>query len=494
MSIEINDEDPFTLVSVGHLSDKTVLEINIANPFTNYNSLREYLINKSNTSIVVILSNNVSFDTISLVDCPQICAIYNEQLVCLYCLPEILSSVNTYLKSKQKEDVEQISSRSFLSILLSIAHKFWFLIGVVLSICAAYSFPEIGKSGGYIRSEWTIKYGCVVLVFFLTGLSLKTRQLAKEFLRIRLHALIQIYSLIVIPFIVYGLAILLTRTSMNKALIFGVIIMASTPTTISSNVVMTKNALGNEYVALLNAMLGNLLGIFISPALILFFMKNSVFDSLSNSSRTQLTINYSNVVKNLSLTVLVPLSIGQIIHLLWTKQVTLIREKFYFTHLNSIALLLMIWAVFSTAFATRSFQTIHTKDLSMLILLDAILYILFSLLIFLIARFPCQSWQFSEKDTIPIMFCGSTKTLAMGISLINALYGNNNQSINGLFSLPLIIYHAEQLIMGAIEVIILKNWMKTKLKTNTLSNTLNSRSSSENKLKTEEFEVINVKR
>ncbi|CAF3865999.1 unnamed protein product, partial [Rotaria sordida] len=50
------------------------------------------------------------------------------------------------------------------------------------------------------------------------------------------------------------------------------------------NVVMTKNAMGNEYSALLNAALGNALGIFISPALVFYFMSNPIVNSLPDSS------------------------------------------------------------------------------------------------------------------------------------------------------------------------------------------------------------------
>ncbi|CAF3920994.1 unnamed protein product, partial [Rotaria sp. Silwood1] len=60
--------------------------------------------------------------------------------------------------------------------------------------------------------------------------------------------------------------------------------MACTSTTISSNVVMTKNGMGNEYSALLNAALGNVLGIFISSALVFYFMSNPTVNSLPSSS------------------------------------------------------------------------------------------------------------------------------------------------------------------------------------------------------------------
>ncbi|CAF4071608.1 unnamed protein product [Rotaria sordida] len=496
MSIEKNDENLFELVWLGNSSDKILSEINFTSEFTNNNQLKEYIIDKSDCSIIVILSESMSVDITSLIKYSQICAIYNEKLICLYCLPRMISSVDIYMKNKQQEEIKQKKSdQLYLSNILLIIRKYWFLIGLPISILIAYSFPNVGKTGGYIRSEWTVKYGCIILIFFLQGLSLRTKQLANEVLRIRLHIFIQIYSFIIVPFLVYALSLLLTRTSMNKTLIFGIIIMSSISTMISSNVVMTKNALGNEYAALLNAILGNILGIFISPALIFLFMKNSIFDFLSTTSNTQYKLDYSHVIKKLSLTGLVPLFIGQIIQLLWTKKIMYIQKKFYFAELNSLALLTILWSVFSTAFSTGSFQRIQKIDLLILILINCGIYILFSLLIIIIARLPIQHWQFSEKDTIAIMFCGVMKSLSMGILLINALYDNTNQYISGLLSLPLIMYYVVQLSIGAIQVILLKNWIEKKLNkpTQILKHNAHIQSQNEDELKRNESKNINVK-
>jgi sodium/bile acid cotransporter 7 len=51
-----------------------------------------------------------------------------------------------------------------------------------------------------------------------------------------------------IPFFVFGLVLLFLKLHMpiNSLLLIGIVIAASTPTTVSSNVVMTKNAKGNE--------------------------------------------------------------------------------------------------------------------------------------------------------------------------------------------------------------------------------------------------------
>ncbi|UJR23031.1 hypothetical protein I4U23_026057 [Adineta vaga] len=460
MSIEENNQNNFTIIWFANELDQVKPGIKFDKEVTKHDQLKEFIIDKKDSSIIIILSKSQTLDTLSLNELPSICAVYDDKLVCLYSLPENISSVDACMKNCQVEN----SRRFYSSCILPFIRKYRFLIGTLCSIILAYFFPNLGRTGGYIRSEWTVKWGCIILVFFLSGLSLRTRQLLKEFLHFRLHILTQMFSFFIIPFTIYGLGLLLIKLSMNRILIFGIIIMATTSTSISSNVVMTKNALGNEYAALLNAVLGNVLGIFLSPALVFYFMKNPIFDLLSNSDNTEGQIGYGHVIQKLSLTVLLPLFIGQIIHLLWTKHVMYLREKLYFAELNSLAILIIVWSIFCTAFASGSFERLPKRDLFILIFINGVVYVVFSLLIMFTARLPIPYWQFSERDTIAIMFCGAMKSLAMGFPLINALYGNKNPDISGVLSLPLIVNQIEQLLLGAIEVILLKKWITNKAK------------------------------
>lgn len=37
--------------------------------------------------------------------------------------------------------------------------KYWFLLGLMIAIILAIFFPNVARKGGYIRAEWTIKWG-----------------------------------------------------------------------------------------------------------------------------------------------------------------------------------------------------------------------------------------------------------------------------------------------------------------------------------------------
>jgi sodium/bile acid cotransporter 7 len=123
-----------------------------------------------------------------------------------------------------------------LKVFLNLFKKFWFILGLLVVLLCAYLYPRLGATGGIIRAEYTVKYGCVIIIFFLSGLSLPTKNLIDQLFRFRLHLLIQVLSLLIVPFTVFAIALLLAKTSLNKVLISGIMVMASTCTSISTNV------------------------------------------------------------------------------------------------------------------------------------------------------------------------------------------------------------------------------------------------------------------
>ncbi|ORX49485.1 hypothetical protein DM01DRAFT_332576 [Hesseltinella vesiculosa] len=351
--------------------------------------------------------------------------------------------------------------------------KYWFLLGLAIVILLACQFPNVARKEGYIHAEWSIKWGAVIIIFLISGMSLRTRILAQTILRVRLHFLIQFINLVIIPFFVFGLVLLLFKAQvpLSSLLLIGVVIAASTPTTVSSNVVMTKNAQGNEASALMNAALGNALGIFVSPALVSTFQGPLLDATPEDESQNQVggVVDFVSVLKQLGITVMIPLAVGQGFQWMFPEQVAKIKDKWRLSDVSSVCLLLMVWSVFSDAVYSGSFSSVTAKDIVVVAVMNATFYIGFSLFCLLLARLPLPSFintppwvkrlRYSREDTVAVMYCGATKTVAMGVPLINVLYQNANAGIVGVLSTPLLLYHVEQLILGNLEVELLKKWV-----------------------------------
>jgi len=52
----------------------------------------------------------------------------------------------------------------------------------------------------------------------------------------------------------------------------------------------------------------------------------------------------------------------------------------------------------------------------------------------------------ARRDRVPVVFCASQKTLALGITFVGILFENDPNV--GLISLPLVIYHPAQILIG----------------------------------------------
>ena len=123
----------------------------------------------------------------------------------------------------------------------------WLLLAMGLVIGLAYCFPSVGKRGGYIASQWTVTYGAVILIFFVSGLSLPFDKLVKHARNLRLHLIVQTMSFLVTSATFFGIACAArTSSHIDVSTLVGLIATGALPTTISSNVVMTKQAGGDE--------------------------------------------------------------------------------------------------------------------------------------------------------------------------------------------------------------------------------------------------------
>lgn len=366
----------------------------------------------------------------------------------------------------------------------------WFFVLLGIFVMLAYFFPEFAKLHGTLKAEYVISYGAVALIFLISGLSMLTKDLVKNMLNWRAHFTVLSMSFLITSAIIYGIASGIDRANngatIDRYLLVGMIVTHACPTTVSSNVVMTKQAHGNDVLTLCEVFIGNILGAFITPALVQLYLQGQW--AFGNPSRQpngpDLTIQelYANVMKQLGLSVFVPLFVGQVVQNVLPKQTKWTLTTFKLNKVGSFMLIMIMWQSFSTAFAQKAFSSVSHASIIFICFFNIGIYLLFTVFAYMYARpYPIKMllktppnesssktykilynifnpFYYDKRDTVAVMLCGPAKTAALGVSLITSQYGSDNQNL-GILLVPLVLYQAEQVFTAQILVNFMKKWV-----------------------------------
>ena len=104
-------------------------------------------------------------------------------------------------------------------------------------------------------------------------------------------------------------------------------------------------------------------------------------------------------------------------------------------------ILLIIYKSFCDSFESGIFASIKLPDLLLIFLL--VVFLFFSILFF--TGLLSKKLQFNREDQITAQFCGTKKSLVHGSVFYKILF--QNLSINGFILLPIMVYHAFQILI-----------------------------------------------
>ncbi len=134
--------------------------------------------------------------------------------------------------------------------------------------------------------------------------------------------------------------------AIEASVLVGMIVASCIPTTIASNVVMTRNSGGDEAAAIIEVVIGNVVGSVLAPWLIYGFLPSGPeFESLRPAPPTNLGPMYASVMQQLGLSVLLPLAVGQTLRWTWPRQATWILSTFYLPQFCSVLMAMLVWYV-----------------------------------------------------------------------------------------------------------------------------------------------------
>lgn len=314
-----------------------------------------------------------------------------------------------------------------LSALLARAGLDWFLLALLGVVALAYLRPGLGSRASPVAWK-ALTTGGVALVFFFYGLKLSFEDLRAGVRNWHLHLLVQGATFGLFP--VLALAARPFCGGEAEALFWpGLFFLCALPSTVSTSVVMVSIAGGNLPAAIFNASISSLLGIVITPLLVSWFLH-------TGAGGGQLW----GLAQQLLWQVLLPVGAGVLLNArlgAWAG-----RHRAGLRIFDQLTILLIVFTAFCDSFAEGIFSHYQPADILKLSLGMVGLYVLVFGLIWGLSRLL----RFSRADQIVAVFCGSKKSLVHGSVMASLLFPARAA---GLMLLPLMLYHALQIILAS---------------------------------------------
>jgi solute carrier family 10 (sodium/bile acid cotransporter), member 7 len=302
-----------------------------------------------------------------------------------------------------------------------------FFLLLVLMVVLAWLFPGLGSADSALPLGTITTYG-VSLIFFFYGVSLDPEKLRAGLRNWRLHLVIQLTTFVLFPLV--ALVILYFFGTPAEPLWLGFYYLAVLPSTVSSSVVMVSMAGGNVPAAIFNASISSIIGIFVTPVWMAVY---------SNPAAGE--IGLADVIFKLCLQVLLPVVVGVLLHKrlsAWTE-----KNKGWLRKMDQLTILLIVFTAFSASFREKMFDGFTAIEIIFLGMAMLVFFLVMALVMHLLSL----AAGFSREDRITIIFCGSKKSIIQGAVMGKVLLSS---AALGIILLPLMLYHALQLMAGSI--------------------------------------------
>jgi solute carrier family 10 (sodium/bile acid cotransporter), member 7 len=334
----------------------------------------------------------------------------------------------------------------------------WFVLamGIVIIIASQVQVPAAHQA----MKKTVVTYVSVSIVFFITGCTLPTRVLIDNYSRWKIHLFVQIQCFLMTSAIIFGIvsACATNRSFMDPGLLVGMIIGGCLPTTISSNVVMTRQAHGNQALTVVESTIGNFIGPFVSPVLVQMYVSAGAwYTKFLPSSGSNYNEIYRRIFKQLGLSIYLPMVVGQLVQHLFPNPTKKVFGEWKLNKLGSFALLAILWSTFDQAFESGAFSSVKADNKIFIVFISIAYFLIWFTVSFLLSIL----WL-PKEDTISVCYCVPAKSIAIGVPLSSVLFVGLSNTQESKLQIPMVIFQGIQIASASLMTIPFRRWVRTE--------------------------------
>ena len=310
-------------------------------------------------------------------------------------------------------------------IVSSIDPFLTFLIGAVILATLLPARGEVAEALGVATGF------AIAALFFLHGARLSRQAVMAGIGHWRLHL-----AVLGSTFVLFPILGLLTRAGaapfVHEYILAGFLYLCLLPSTVQASIAFTAVAGGNVPAAVCSATLSNVLGVFVTPALV------SVFLHAGGQMGADSALS---AMRSIALQLLAPFIVGHLCRPLLIGLIERYRPLLGIADRTSV--MLVVYTAFSAAVVEGIWGRLSASDLIAVLALSAVLLAV----VVAATNYGGKLLGFSREDRIALVFCGSKKSLVSGVPMAGVLFP---AATVGSIILPLMLFHQMQMMLCAV--------------------------------------------
>lgn len=301
----------------------------------------------------------------------------------------------------------------------------YYLFLLLGTVVLASFWPASGVGADIVDK---VAYFAVALLFFLYGAKLNTSAIVAGIANWRLQGLVFGFTYVVFPICGLALAAILSPW-IEEELAIGIVYLSILPSTVQSSIAFTSIARGNVPAAVCAASMSNVLGVFLTPALVAVLLHASG-DGISLDS-----------ILDIGLQILAPFILGQLLRPFVGGFIS--RHSVLTQVVDRGSILIIVYSAFSAGVIAGIWDEVGPVSLAIIIAANVVLLAV----VMVSTIWAGKAAGLNHADRLTLLFCGSKKSLASGLPMANILFAGQAVS---MIILPLMLFHQIQLFVCAI--------------------------------------------
>lgn len=297
------------------------------------------------------------------------------------------------------------------------------ITGIIVALLAGLFLPVSDDVARVLSIIADIGVGAVFLVY---GMRLPTSEVLRGLRNVRLQGAVLVSTYVLFPLLGFALY-WLTGDIIGTSFATGLLYLSLLPSTVQSSVTFVSIARGDIAGAVCAATISNILGMFLTPLLVLLFM------NVEGAS----TGGFQSVLLKL----LLPFIVGQLLQPFvghWIRGHRSLTKTVDYT-----AIILVVFSAVVKATNDGAWSSVTAGGFAVLFVVLIILLVIMLLATWFIGK----PLKLPRAERIVVLMCGSKKSLATGLPMAKALF---DPALVGAIAVPVIIFHQIQLMVCAV--------------------------------------------